>query len=211
MNTCTPDTISLPVADLCRRINPDARPQYVTITPEPGCEVDDCFRCIRRKVARQGGRIQFGWSIWEWPRVYVEAEHHAVYEPRTGPPWIDITPSARPEIRRRLFVPDATASYDFENEGIRRDNIRLALADDPLVRSFFRLAEERSAIMNAIPGIGVVTLEGESALRYQRSLQEQAVLEFQLGMKYTPQGAPCFCGSGRKFKRCHGKPLIGRQ
>src|SRR5262250_2505520 len=118
----TPDTISPQVLDLCRGINPAAEPSFITITPEPGCVPNDCFECIKRKVAREGGRIQLGWSIWELPRVYVQAEHYAVYEPPAGPPWRDITPSALPEIRRRLFLPDDTAMYDFRNEGIRRDN-----------------------------------------------------------------------------------------
>jgi hypothetical protein len=60
----TPDAISSQVLDLCRRINAAATPVFINITPEPGCEVNDCFQCVRAKVAREGGRIQFGWSIW---------------------------------------------------------------------------------------------------------------------------------------------------
>src|SRR5205814_2153199 len=93
MTVRTPESISAHVLALCREINPDAAPVYITITPGEGCAADDCFECVRQKVERDGGSIQFGWSIWEWPRVYVEAEHHAVYEPPTGPPWVDLTPS----------------------------------------------------------------------------------------------------------------------
>lgn len=209
MKTRTPDTISPNVIELCRQINPSVMPVFLTITPELGCEVNDCFHCIRQKVTREGGRIQFGWAIWEWPKVYIEAEHHAVYEPPPGPPWIDITPSALPEIRRRLFLPDDSATYDYENEGLRRDNRRLAVANDPLVQELFRFAARRNEMLNAIPGIGMVTLEGEAAERLQRNQRDQDAVELQLAMKYTPQGAPCFCGSGQKFKRCHGEPRRG--
>jgi hypothetical protein len=206
MNTRTPENISADVTKLCREISPTAMPIFVPITPEPGCNVNDCFHNVRRKVERGGGRIQFGWSIWEWPRVYVEAEHHAVYEPPAGPPWIDITPCAYPGNKRRLFLPDDTAIYDYENEGVRKDNRRLAIVNDPLVQEFFRLAQEHNEILNTVPGIGLVTLEGDAALRYQCNRQQHALIEYQLNMKYTPQGAACFCGSGQKFKRCHGEP-----
>ncbi len=151
--------------------------------------------------------MQYGWAIWEWPNVMLEAEHHAVYELPAGPPWIDITPSLIPNVSRRLFLPDDSAIYDFEVEGIRRDNERLALADDPLIEQFFQLAEERNSIMNSIPGIGEVTLEGTIAERYQENVEETGTLEFALRMKYTPANAPCFCESGKRFRQCHGKEI----
>lgn len=207
----TPDTISAAVLDLCRQINPAATPSYIVITPEPDCEPNDCFQCTRRKVARDGGRIQFGWTIWEWPRVYVEAEHHAVYEPQGGGQWMDITPSAFPEIRRRLFLPDPSAVYDFENEGILRDNQRLALNDDPLIKEFFNAGARRVAIVNTIPGVGMVSMDITTAQTLESADQEITRLVYSLGMKYTPQNARCFCGSGEKFKRCHGQPVRGNR
>jgi hypothetical protein len=185
----TPEAISAQVLDLCRRINPGAAPGYIPVTPEPGCTPNDCFECVRRRVAREGGRIQFGWSIWEWPRVYVEAEHHAVYEPPTGPPWMDVTPSALPEIWRRLFLPDNSAVYHFENEGVLRDNIRLALSDDPLVQEFFAAAEKKLAIVNRIPGMGAVPVDPGTARELEAAERELARITYSLGMKYTPQGA----------------------
>jgi hypothetical protein len=207
----TPDTISPQVQDLCRQINPDGGPVYITITPGTGCEANDCFECVRQKVARDGGRVQFGWSIWEWPRVYVEAEHHAVYEPPTGPPWFDITPAARPEIRRRLFLPDDSAVYDFENEGVRRDNKRVALGDDPLIQDLFAAATERFEILNNIPGVNVTTNDVETLRKIATAEEKLSRTRNQLAMRYTPQNAPCFCGSGQKFKRCHGQTRRGRK
>lgn len=203
----TPQFVTQEIMELCQRLNPTARPVFLRITPEPNCEPDDCFASVRRKVDVEGGRIQFGWAIWEWPRVFIEAEHHAVYEPPRGRPWVDISPSDRPDVSRRLFLPDDTAAYDFDNEGNRRDNLREALVDDPLVRELFRLAGERNAIINTIPGLGMITVEGDVAERFQQNLEQAVMVELHLGMKYTPQNAPCFCGSGRRFKRCHGLPL----
>jgi hypothetical protein len=163
-------------------------------------------------VEREGGRIQYGWAIWERPRVYIEAEHHAVYEPPGGLPWLDITPSASPEITRRLFLPDDTAVYDFENEGVLRDNFRLALSDDPIIQKFFAVAAERSAFLNTIPGVNVTVydVDQQTLTRISQIDEQLAELQLALAMKYTPQSAPCFCGSGTKFKRCHGQPMTKR-
>ena len=142
--------------------------------------------------------------IWEWPGVYIEAEHHAVWEPSPGAPLIDITPSEEAEARR-LFVRDDAAIYDFQNEGVLRENRRRALNDDPLVEAFFRTAEAKVAILNSLPGVGDIAVDSETEARFEEAESEQIRLCGLLAMKYTPQNAPCFCGSGVKFKRCHGE------
>ena len=205
-----PAQITPEILDLCRQLNATSRPIYLSIAPAPGCEPNDCFMCIRRKVELDGGRLQAGWSIWEWPNAFIRTEHHAVYEPPTGPPWVDITPAETPDVRRRLFLSDDTATYDFENEGIRRDEHFKTLVDDPAVQEYFRLAREKNEIMNSIPGVGLVSLQGDQARQFQQNQHQTAMIEMQLLMKYTPQNAPCFCGGGEKFKRCHGQMRMGR-
>lgn len=201
----TPQSVSSHIRDLCHELNPAAQPVFVGIHPEPMCEPNDCFECVRRRIESQGGRMQVGWAIWEWPHVLIEAEHHAVYESPDDHRFVDISPPATPEITRRLFLPDDAATYDFEHEGVRRDNVRRALVEDSLVREFIQAAEERNAILNSVPGVGVVSLTGETAKRYQSNIHRATLIEMQLLMRFTPQGAPCFCGSGVKFKRCHGQ------
>ena len=200
-----PSSITAKILDLCRELNPAAEPTFIRITPAPDSAPNDCFATVRYKVDAEGGRIQFGWAIWEWPGVFIEAEHHAVYEPPAGPPWLDISPAEEPPVARRLFLPDDDATYDFQNEGNRRDNVRSALTQDPLVNEFIRLAKERNEILNAIPGVGLITLEGVAAERFQRNQEQADLIQRQLAIRYSPQGAPCHCGSGKKFKRCHGQ------
>jgi hypothetical protein len=190
--------------EFCARIRSGARPQLMIIQPEPGCEPNNCFFSVRERVRRDGGRIQLGWAIWEWPRVYLEAERHAVFAPADGSPWLDISPAPGPEITTRLFLPDdAAAEYDFANDGVRENIIREALAADDRIRAFFRLAEQIEELLNSHPGLGEITLKGENAIHFQRLQREQSSLMFALAMEYTPWNAPCFCGSGKKFKKCH--------
>jgi hypothetical protein len=207
-----PASIGPHVLEFCAGISPGAQPVYLRIRPEASCEVSECFPNVCLKVEREGGRIQYGWEISEWPRVFIEAQHHAVYEGPGGPPWLDITPAPEDDQQdTRLFLPDDTAVYDAANPGVRRDNIRKALAADSLVDEFLGLAAEMTAIMNHLPGTGMVTVEGSDAERALSNAKRRSRLRQQLAMKYTTQGAPCFCGSGQKFKRCHGQLRKGGQ
>ena len=177
----------------------------MVIQPEPGWEPNYCFFCVRERVRRDGGRIQLGWSIWEWPGVYLEAERHAVFAPADGSPWLDISPAPVPEITTRLFLPDdAAAEYNFANAGVREGNIREALAADDRIRDLSRLAKQENALLNSVHGFGEITLKGEDAIHFQRLQREKSSLICALAMEYTPPNARCFCGSGKKFKKCHG-------
>lgn len=201
----TPAETTPEVLALCREVNPDAQPIYMRIDAQPDCEPNDCFMCIRRKVEAEGGRMQTGWSIWEWPGAFLRAEHHAVYEPESGPPWADITPVEVSEITRRLFLPDSSAIYDFENEGFRRNDRFKGLVADPLVYEYFQLATERNDILNSVPGVGAVSLPPHLVKPFTQNQQRILEAEMQLVMKYTPKNSRCPCGSGAKFKHCHGK------
>ena len=138
-------------------MSPTAKPQFITITPGAGCQPADCFANVQKKVARDGGRIQFGWSLWEWSGLYFEAEHHAVFAPPDASSYIDITPCEYGN-RQRLFIPDDTATWDFENEGVLRDNLRFALVEDPLIDELFKAAAKRVAFKNGLPGVGVIAI-----------------------------------------------------
>ena len=201
-------SIAKHVLAFCGSINPGTMPVYMNIRPEPGCDPRECFPNVQRKVEREGGRIQYGWEITQWPGVFIEAVHHGVYEAPAGPPWLDITPPGPEEegLNRRLFLPDNSAVYDFSNPDVRRDNIHHPLVSDPLVDEYLAIAAELVAITNSVPGTGMVTIEGPTAERVQSLVQRSSRMKREIAMKYTPYGAPCFCGSGQKFKRCHGQP-----
>ena len=202
--TKTPDPTAAHVIAFARRIVASATPILMPIRPAAGCEALDCFHNVRGQVQQHGGRIQFGWSIWEWPRVYLEAEHHAVYAPPGSGPWTDVTPAPDGDTHR-VFIADDTAIYDFENEGIRRDNHRMALVDDPLVAQLFDIASAIIEAMNQIPGMGTVRLPADIAYRLTQLAEQKKRLVAQIGMRHTARNERCFCGRGIKFKKCHGR------
>jgi hypothetical protein len=155
----------------------------LAIKPDVECAPGDCFENVRRKVEREGGRIQYGWALWEWPKVFIEAEHHAVYESVTGPAWVDITPCAE-GCRRRFFLPDDEAPYAFQDEGLRRDNIRIALSDDPNIDEFFKAAKRRSDFYNRLPGVGLVAISHLEQREIEKLDRRVARTVAVLGEKY---------------------------
>ena len=199
-------SVTEPVIALCRRIHPSNSPDYVIVKPEPGMKQVDCFLNVRKKVEAKGGRIQYGWAIWQCGQYYLEAEHHAVYEPPTGPPWVDITPPLLPTIDRILFLPDDTAVYGFNTDQLR-DNMRMPLVSDSRVQEFCGLSSERTAILNSVPGFGQVVLEGERAARMTYIERRRAAIMSELQQDYERKigrNEPCPCNSGKKYKKCHG-------
>ena len=185
MRERTPKEISERILELCEEIAPGSGPVFIEIAPEPGCEPADCFENVRRKIKKEGGRIQYGWALWEWPGVFIEAEHHAVYEPPSGTPWHDLTPCLR-NSSRRLFLADDKATYNFSDEGIRRDNIRRALADDSLIEEFFKAARKRSAFYNGLPGMAI-TLHASEDKEMQKLERRVARAVEALTEKYGTQ------------------------
>lgn len=57
-----------------------SEPLYVRVQPDLSTIRSECFSNVRRKVERGGGRIRFGWAIWQCAAFFIEAEHHEVYE-----------------------------------------------------------------------------------------------------------------------------------
>ena len=186
-STRTPITVSSAIVALCHQLSPGEKPIYIAITPASGSECGYCFQAVLSQIDRTGGRMQTGWAIWEWPGVYIEAEHHAVYQPPSGPSWVDVTPSSTPGESRRLFLPDDAATYDNCAKALRRDNERRPLTNDPHVREFCELAAERTRIMNTVGGFGLVAVPVKKA---------RVIFYIESRMSLLQVECPIFCAVG---------------
>ena len=94
----------------------------------------DCFGVVSEYVAGGFGEQVIGWAIWEWPRVYIEAEFHAVWQHPVGR-LVDITPKM-PPIPRILFLPDPNREY----VGGQVENVLQARRRDPTIERFIERA-----------------------------------------------------------------------
>jgi len=137
-----PPKVDPHVGDFCARVVSGSEPKYVSVIPRAHCPPNECFENVRLLVEREGGRCVYGWSIWEWPNVMIEAEFHCVWEFEPGR-MNDVTSRTDGE-RTILFLPDPNLTY----EGFQVDNVRFALRDDPLIKEFIGLAEKKHEIFN---------------------------------------------------------------
>lgn len=197
----TPRNIGPEVHALCRKILRKYEPPlFVTVSPEPGASVLDCFAAVADKIARDGGQAVFGWCIWHWPRVLIEGEFHAIWRSPAGEE-IDPTPKQDGE-EQILFLEDPARRWDeAANEQVA--NIRLPLRDDPRIHRLISLFEQKHALINrpsAQLGNRKVVID----------TWELGAIESEIAMVAAsliePPGRSdsCPCGSGRKFKRCCG-------
>ena len=106
MDHTTPEEITEKILKFCKeKIDPTTTPVFLELVPVGDCMLGDCFGNVENYVKNNGGRIQYGWIIWEIPNFFLEAEFHAVWINEDGE-YIDITPKVDGE-RKILFLPDS--------------------------------------------------------------------------------------------------------
>ena len=192
--TTTPRRIAPPVRRLIETLTPGGQARYLAVHPEPDAAVNGCFSNVRAKSERDGGRMLCGWQLWEWPQVLVEAEFHAVWLSPQGR-MEEITPKPHGETSV-LFVPDERRSYD----GQVVDNVRMALHGDQLIEHFIRVSR---AIAQAVADGGRDRGPPEQ-IAPLRQAQRFLGCSIHSGLR---EHDPCLCGSGSRYRRCHGHEL----
>jgi hypothetical protein len=191
----TPAKVTEIILSLCRKIEPNQQPILVPVKPSRIGNVGLCFYNVKDKVTQDGGKIQYGWIIWENPGVLIEAEFHSIWvSPQNE--YIDITPKEDGE-RQILFLPDTTRVW----EDIPVENIRMPLVNNTYTRQLIKYSEEMFRLRKRY------FRDGQSLIPYEEILrvEEQFGLN-SLSINFMPvsRNAPCPCGSGKKYKKCHG-------
>jgi hypothetical protein len=208
----TPITISSFINDLCHELVRDPKPEFISVIPQPGIDLLDCFAAVGRRTEQDGGSVCYGWQIWEWPDVMIEAEFHAVWRDAVGR-LHDITPKQIP-IDMILFLPDPERKY----EGRQVNNVRRALRSDPLILAWFKCCDAEFELLNRgerAYQVGEIELSPEEADELEQIRKRKLEFELQFSQTSKPskqpqrfshvgRNDPCPCGSGKKFKKCCG-------
>jgi hypothetical protein len=163
----TPSRITADIRRLCRKIGGLGEPFFVDVSPRADSVLDDCFMDVRRQVDEQGGSIQHGWTIWEWPGIAAEGEFHAVWRKPDGC-FLDVAKKKDRE-QRILFAPDLARVF----AGSRIDTVRMAIGRDPLIKEWIRANDELQRVighkMKGVPIGEEVFLEGTDYDIYERA------------------------------------------
>jgi len=203
LHPVTPANLSSSILALCQELVPGGKPEYVDVRPIQGAPINDCFPIVHDRVLAEGGAAVYGWSIWEQPTLFVEAEFHAVWcTPNNG--LIDITAKNHP-IMRILFLVDPSRHY----EGHQVKNVRRALRNHPSIAGFLETCDEEFEFINRGQRAyqhGKITEQGAEAVEYEQ-IQRRKMLYCVEMLRLHPNVEPydpCWCGSGKKVKWCHG-------
>jgi hypothetical protein len=106
------------ILKLAAQIDAAGLPDHVPVEPGGGCRPGACFENVIDIVKRQGGSVQYGWSIREQPRAFVEGEFYAVWRSPDGT-LIDVTPRGDGQTQI-VFLSDPNRVWDGEPIDSRR-------------------------------------------------------------------------------------------
>jgi hypothetical protein len=180
-----PKIIKPYVLSFCHQICKE-EPVFVPFRPLIGKPVNECFTVVPEHITTHGGKQIMGWTIWEWPKVFIEAEFHCLWESPNGE-FIDLTPKVK-NFDPILFLPDSKKQY----KGIQVENIRKPLTKNRDIERFIYLARLRYIILNEgdlAHYHGEITPERFPKFpfaRYGQVEYEMAELQAKLTRKYGP-------------------------
>ena len=194
MKLTTPNDISNSVKQLCKKLPDEQAPVFLDLEPEFDAIVADCFFNVERKIARDGGSVQYGWCIWSEESILIEGEFHAVWKSPKGE-LVDITPKIDGELKI-LFVPDNKTSY--AKEPI--DNVRVPLSEDPQILEMIAMNERMSELKTKFND-GT----GQSQIPIDEVAKHVFGMPSNTGETKIGRNAACPCQSGKKYKKCCGK------
>jgi hypothetical protein len=211
MHIFTPDPQSETVALIAKKLGVANTAVAVPCVPVAGARELYCFFNVRDITAERGGELVNGWLVWQHDDLFVEAEHHAIWRKPTGE-LVCVTPQTPPE-KTITFIPDPSAVYDFET-GMQENNIRIALVKDSrlrLLERYFKVFEEETDLKNSgrrlVGNVVMVELTGWNLQRFEELEIEKSNLFTEILMWGIGRNDPCPCGSGKKYKKCHGASL----
>lgn len=198
-----PHGVSGFIRDFCHRINSEQEPRYIDVKPRAAGSVGECFESVTEKVAQDGGEIVFGWLVWEWPGVAVEAEHYAVWS--DGQSYLDVAPH-RVSRSKVLFLPDPAKTFD-PNAGDRQVKQRVSFDGFPAAGEWVRLSAELDAYVHENTEGTKVKADRATFSRLSQNAREAQMRVIVELARARGRNDPCICQSGKKFKKCCG-PLI---
>jgi hypothetical protein len=201
MPTVAPERLLSPVLSFCNEVKSGSTPVFVPLVPDITATPRECFFNVHQAVDQRGGEIVYGWAVWWWPGVFIEAEHHAVWKAPDGS-MLDVTPHERGN-SATLFVADQDAIFD-ETSFYRRDNIRKSLRNDPDIQAWLDAMAQRYQLTEKYSSGRAVSAPEDELIAVEAMAGQTAMKVYA---KYLKPNDRCPCGSGKKYKKCHSGAL----
>jgi hypothetical protein len=201
MKLSVPSEITVFVEIILDRLGAEFDPEHIPVKIEPYAKEDNCYMSVEEKVKRDGGKVHYGWGIFQ-SDIICEAIRHAVWESPDGD-LVDITPKNF-EVESIMFVSD----NDFVYDGQLVDNVRVNITNNPIVDDFIQICETLEKLYTYGARIGDYELdlpEPVKDLVPQYEQRKGAYLNF-INAGGNPKSM-CPCNRGRQYNNCCGKNL----
>lgn len=202
MKPTTPTSINEDVLAFCKEINASNEPFFVKVIPYEESEYQECFSNVENYIKKYGGRLQQGWTIWEIPKKFIEAEFHAIWVDDDGD-HIDISQKQDGE-ERILFLKDSQKEITGKPVG----NIRKVLQDTAEFRTMKIIGEKQFEIFSKYWNGSKMIVPRSELINLKKLETEILSSEIQkdklAGKMKIGKNELCPCGSGKKYKKCCG-------
>ncbi len=152
----------------------------ISYRPKGKMTANDCYENVKKHIQQSGGHIAYGWSVWEWPGVMLDAFHHALWARPEDGRLIDITPDGMDVFPYRLFIPDQDAV--FNDNMVRYENKRMPLSDDPAIEEFIAISIAINQAMEKIEPGKFGYIEPTPEINFLLDKKER--LQLELAKKY---------------------------
>jgi hypothetical protein len=82
----------------------------VKLLTDSDYQVANCwYNCLEHSLKHEGSPV-FGWALWQMGENEFSAQHHAIWQSKTGD-YLDLTPNGHSDTI--LFIPDGRAPFDY--------------------------------------------------------------------------------------------------
>ncbi len=169
------------------------KPSFVPVEPSAQAVANECFDAVRAVVEEEGGEMVLGWRVWEAPRVYVEAEYHAVWRDPGG----NLRDVSRTEGEEQILF---SVDPEMRWKGRPIDSVRFALTSDPIAKELFACMERKFAYRSS-HGNGLVSVPVDVVRGFELA-SSQAELFYRLVHARRDRNDRCYCGTGKSFRDC---------
>lgn len=197
----TPLKLTDEIFEYCSKLS-KCTPVFLQINNTNNYPHSECFNNVNEHVALHGGKAQHGWSVYLMPRLFLEFEHHAVWQDSNSK-LFDITPLMGSQGKLRLFLPCSDDSGIYT--GLRRNNLRYSLVECPHVEEYLLIQNQIFDVKfkNQTPYSNEILLTAAQQEKMYKLMEMARVKFSKIGWKPNIND-PCYCGAHQKFKNCHG-------
>lgn len=201
----TPRDITGEINTFCAQLENRGEPFFIKVKPYHSSSYGECFENVTQYICDNGGERVYGWSLWQTGDFLLHAEFHAIHKGDDGK-FLDVTPYLKVS-KQILFLPS-----QLEYAQVRIPSRFLPLKEDVRITDFIGALENLTQIEEICASDGSKSyLEQPENIAHLDALQngmqdiENKIELFeQMVLGGRGRNDICFCGSGKKLKKCCG-------